>query len=113
VQTAVAVAVGVGVFVGVFVGVGVAVLKLRTTVGWDRLAPRVADIVTGTSDPTVAALTTIERQPLPAGTTIDDGTGSTPGRLLLSVTGTPAGPAASVRQTVIFPCPPPRYTDCT
>jgi hypothetical protein len=109
----VSVGVFVGVSVGVFVGVDVAVLKLRTTVSSDSVAAFVAETVTGTSDPTVAASTTIERQPLPAGTTIDDGTGSTPGRLLLSVTGTPAGPAASVRQTVIFPCPPPRITDCT
>jgi len=100
----------VGVSVGVFVGVGVAVLKLRTTVGWDRVPPSEAVIVTGTSCPTVAALTTIERQPLPAGITIDEGTGRTPGWLLVSATVAPPVAAAPFRQTVTLPCPPLRVT---
>jgi hypothetical protein len=93
----------VGVSVGVFVGVGVAVLKLRTTVGWDSVPPFVAVIVTGTSDPTLDAFTTIERQPLLAGITIDDGTGNTPGWLLLSATVAPPAAVAPFRQTVILP----------
>ena len=100
----------VGVSVGVFVGVGVAVLKLRTTVGWDRVPPFVAEIVTGTSDPTLAAFITMDRQPLPAGITIDEGTGRMPGWLLVSATVAPPVGAAPVRQTVILPCPPPRIT---
>jgi hypothetical protein len=120
------VAVGVGVLVGVFVGVlvgvfvgvsegvlvgvGVATAKLRTTVGCDSLVPFLAVMVTATSDPTLAAFTTIERHALPAGITIEDGTGKMLGRLLFKATVVPPAGAGPVKQTVILPRPPLRIT---
>ena len=60
-------------------------------------------MVTGTSDPTLAAVTTIERQALPAGMTIDEGTGRMLGRLLFNATALPPLAVAPLRQTVILP----------
>jgi hypothetical protein len=115
---AVAVGVFVGVFVGVlggvsvgvFVGVGVAVSKLRTTVDCDNRVTFFAVMVTGTSCPTVAAATTVERQALLAGTTTVAGTGKMLGRLLFNVTVVPPVGAAPVKHTVILPRPPLRIT---
>ena len=95
------------------VGVGVAVVKLRTIVGRESLTTLRAEIVTGTSDRTVAALRAIERHALPVGIVTDDGTGKTLGRLLLRLTAAPPLAVAPVRQTVILPRPPPRMTVCT
>jgi hypothetical protein len=112
VGVSVAVAVFVGVSVGVLVGCGVE--KLRTIVGTDSDLPaNRAVTTTGTSLAAFAAVTANERQPLPAGMTIDGGTGRTLGRLLFKVTLDPPAGAAPVRQTVTLPWPPPRITDWT
>jgi hypothetical protein len=110
VSVGVLVGVLVGVSVGVFVGVGVAVSKLRTTVGWDSLVPFLAVIVTGTSCPTFAAATIVERQALLAGIMIVDGTGKMLGRLLFNASVVPPTGAAPVKHTVILPRPPLRIT---
>lgn len=84
-----------------------------TVVDCEIFTPLVAETITGTSAPTIAASTVTERQALPEGTLTDAGTDRMLGRLLFKVTFMPPAAVAPVRHTVSLPLPPARMTDCT